>query len=169
MMHWLFAVVLVAASVFATFSKNIRSSILALWICGLGTGAFYLTVGTELLAIVQWIVATIVAISFIFFAVTFGEYSKADNPTGGRSTLFTILGVSIGILLPALLWLGLGPTPDSALGSPADASDLGAIGTKLVSENFLSLEILGVSLLVAIVGGGVIARPLKNTEEDGTS
>ncbi|HCM40693.1 MAG TPA: hypothetical protein DIS93_12085 [Bdellovibrionales bacterium] len=167
MIHWIFAIVLVSASVFATFSKSIRSSILALWICGLGAGAFYLTIGTELLAIIQWIVATVIAISFVFFAVTFGEYSKTETRPGHRSKLFTVLGILIGVGLPVLLWLGVGPVPEEMLIPATDSNDLSALGLKLVSENFLALEVLGVSLLVAIVGGGVIARPLDSEDERG--
>ena len=169
MIHWAFSVIAVGAIGLATFSRRIRSAILALWVAGLAIGAVYLTLGAELLAIVQWIVSTIVAISFVFFAVMFGEYSSTgirensssvpDRNLSRRGGLISISAVVLGSLFPVLIWLGSGHLPESMLVLPTVDNDLASLGRKLAQEDFIALEVLALTLFLVLVGGGVIARP----------
>src|SRR5688500_17716981 len=93
MMGWIFAGVTLAAALMATFVGHMRRAILALWVAGLGVGGMYLTVGAEFLAIIQWIVSTLVTISFVFFAVMFGEYNSPSSPRGKDGILLTLLSL----------------------------------------------------------------------------
>ncbi len=53
MMGWVFAGITFSAVLMATFERQMRRAILALWVAGIGVGAMYLTVGAEFLAITQ--------------------------------------------------------------------------------------------------------------------
>ena len=93
---WAFAGLTLAAVLVATFVGDIRRAVLALWVAGLGVGAVYLTLGAEVLAVVQWIVSTLVAISFIFFSAMFGEYGPGEGLKLDGRMLKSALGVLAG-------------------------------------------------------------------------
>lgn len=158
MMEWSFAAITLAAALVATFTQNMRSAILALWVAGLGVGAVYLTIEAEFLAIVQWMVSTLLTITFVFFAVMFGEYNPIKKRRSRYEILLVIFSVIIGTgfsFVIALGTQGLLTDPTLLKGGP---TDLKALGKLLVEQNFLSLEVLALTLFLVLVGGGVVAR-----------
>lgn len=161
MMGWIFSGITLSAVLMTTFDNNMRRSILALWVAGLGVGAMYLTVGAEFLAIIQWIVSTLVTISFVFFSVMFGEYNASKEEPKGNTILMTVLSVLLGAAFAGIIWLGSEGLPTSALAPAGGVTDLSLIGKKLTQENLLSLEVLALTLFLVLVGGGVIARSEK--------
>ncbi len=104
-MGWIFGGISLSAVIMATFEKHMRRAILALWVAGIGIGALYLTVGAEFLAIVQWIVSTLVTLAFIFFSVMFGEYHgpSPKEPKGTPSIL--VLSMLLGVVCGWVGWL----------------------------------------------------------------
>jgi NADH:ubiquinone oxidoreductase subunit 6 (subunit J) len=78
------------SAIYATVAGDTKRSILSLWFAGLSVGGLYLSWGAEFLAVLQWILSTLVAISFLFYAVMFGEYGAKDprDWKKGRLTLF---------------------------------------------------------------------------------
>jgi NADH:ubiquinone oxidoreductase subunit 6 (subunit J) len=159
MIGLIFAGITLSAVLMATFVNHTRRAILALWVAGLGVGAMYLTVGAEFLAIIQWIVSTLVTISFVFFAVMFGEYNPPVAVESERNnTLLTVLSVVLGGAFAAVIWLGSESLPEGPLMAPAQGSDLGVVGRTLTQDHLLSLEVLALTLFLVLVGGGVIAR-----------
>lgn len=165
MIWWVFSFIISIAVLFATFVTDIRRAILSLWVVGLGIGGLYLTLGAEFLAVVQWIISTLVAISFIFFAVMFGEYGSSDTATWKKRVLPIVLTVILGLSFAAIVWLGAGEVPEAALAFPTEGSDLVAIGKSLTQNHLLSLEVLALNLFIVLVGGGVIARPDKTEKK----
>jgi len=168
---WVFAAITLAAVMMATFVEDIRRAVLALWVAGLGIGAVYLTVGAETLAIVQWIVSTLVAISFVFFSVMFGEYVREvaapKKPADPKRLAPLALGTLIGLAFVWVIWLGVREQLDVSLlmpvagesGGSVGGNDLLALGRALADRHLLSLEVLALTLFLVLVGGGVIARP----------
>lgn len=156
---WAFAALTLVAAFTAAMTENMRRAALALWLAGLGMGGMYLTLGAETLAVIQWILSTLGAISFIFFAVTFGEYSGKSGEADRKRVLFTLLGGAIGLSFAAVIFLGVGRLPGSAFALPAQGNDLGALGRALAQDHLLSLEVLALTLFLILVGGGVVARP----------
>ena len=156
---WVFAAITLLAVAVATFVGDVRRAVLALWVASLGVGAIYLTLGAELLAIIQWIVSTLVAISFIFFAVMFGEYGIEGGDAVKKRLLKTGLGLVLGGAFTWVIYVGATHFSDDLLGHVTEGTDLFAIGKTLVTEHLLSLEVLALTLFLVLVGGGVIARP----------
>ncbi|HLE00148.1 MAG TPA: NADH-quinone oxidoreductase subunit J [Bdellovibrionota bacterium] len=166
MIHWAFAFVTVAGGLAATFAGGLRLGVLSLWVAGLGIGAIYLTLGAELLAVIQWIISTMVSISFVFFSVMFGEYGAGNGNSKTRRTGL-IFGASLGLGLAfaAVIWLGAGTLPENMLVIPQAGNDLRSLGKKISEEHFLSLEVLALTLFTVLVGGGVIARPQAGQDD----
>jgi NADH:ubiquinone oxidoreductase subunit 6 (subunit J) len=158
MIGWIFAGITLSAVLMATFENHMRRAVLALWVAGIGVGAMYLTVGAEFLAVIQWIVSTLTAISFIFFSVMFGEYHSPTPKAGVQGRLFVILALILGATFAAVIGIGSEELRESTLTLVLQESDLGTIGKKLTAEHLLSLEVLALTLFLVLVGGGVIAR-----------
>ena len=151
------AIITVTGALAATFMNNVRGAILALWICGLGVGGLFLSFGAEMLAIVQWIISTLGVLSFVFYAVMFGEYHLRDLRPFKVKLTSAILPMLGGCAFTSLIWVGTRDLKMVAETVPA-GQDMAALGKLLTENHLVSLEILGLSLLLAIVGSGVIAR-----------
>ena len=109
---WVFAVITLAAVFVAAFAGDIRRATLSLWVAGLAVGAVYLTLGAEVLAIVQWIVSTLVAVSFVFFSAMFGEYGSGERIKLDRRLVKIALGGLAGLAFAWVVALGTGALPD---------------------------------------------------------
>ncbi len=157
-MSWIFAGVTLGAGVMATFVSRTRHAILALWVVGLGIGGIYLTLGAEFLAIIQWVVSTLVAISFVFFAVLFGEYSSSSAQVTRRNVVLSGLSLVLGGMFAVIIWLGAHGIPENFLVDAKKGDNLALIGRALTQDHLLSMEVLALTLFLVIVGGGVIAR-----------
>jgi NADH:ubiquinone oxidoreductase subunit 6 (subunit J) len=158
MMGWLFAGIALSAALMATFVRHMRRAILALWVAGLGVGAMYLTVGAEFLAIIQWTVSTLVTISFIFFAVLFGEYNSVEESGGKNGILLSLFSIVLGLGFAAIIWVGARELPENPSMFSASETNLATLGRTLTQDHLLSLEVLALTLFLVLVGGGVIAR-----------
>ena len=161
MMPWIFIGITFSAALIATFVRQMRRAILALWVASLGIGGLYLTLGAEFLAIVQWVMSTLTTISFIFFSVLFGEYNTPPgrtDRTGRKDILRTVLSIVLGCGFTAIIWLGAQSLPEGSLLFPSHAADVAVLGRTLTQDHLLSLEVLALTLFLVLVGGGVVAR-----------
>ena len=171
----LFSAIALGAALVASFVNGMRTAILSLWIAGLAMGCLYVTLGAESLAVIQWIVSTLVAISLFFFAVMFGEYEKESNEAPGESLLsrkkIFVLGIAIvlGLAFAAIIYLGATEFPQDIPSLPKAGNDLAALGRTMVENHMLSLEVLGLTLFLILVGGGVVARPEPKVEGETVS
>src|SRR4051812_40757209 len=98
MIPWVFASLTFISAAFASFAPDLRRSNLALWVAGLSAGALYLTLGAELLAVVQWIVSTLVAISLLFFSSMYGAPQAASKKLDAKAVLKIALPILLGLL-----------------------------------------------------------------------
>jgi NADH-quinone oxidoreductase subunit J len=165
MITWVFAALTVLSAAVATFAPDLKKSNLALWLAGLSAGALYLTLGAELLAIVQWIVSTLIAISLLFFSSMYGASRELPDGEGGRRALKIALPLVLGLLFAAIVWHGAGFLDVESISPPSQGNDLRTLGIELASRHLFSLEVLALTLFLVLVGGGVIARPEADTAE----
>jgi NADH:ubiquinone oxidoreductase subunit 6 (subunit J) len=159
MISWIFGGLTILAAASATFAPDLRRSNLSLWIAGLSAGALYLTVGAELLAIIQWIVSTLVAIAILFFSSMYGQSRELPEGRGARPVLKILLPLLLGLAFGVIIWHGAGFVDNDSLVPAGDGGDLQAMGRELIQKHLLSLEVLSLTLFLVLVGGGVIARP----------
>ncbi len=169
-MSWIFAGIALGAVFVATVVQQLRRAILALWIAGLAIGSIYLTIGAEFLAITQWIVSTLVTISFIFFAVMFGEYNTSEEVSSDcqgtqKNWFFFILSWVLGIGFGVVIWMGAEGLPWNVhetewfhFQGMDHLSELEKLGKQLIREHLLTLEVFALLLFLVLVGGGVVAR-----------
>lgn len=158
---WICSSIAVTAGAFAAFVGDLRRAVLSLWIASLAVGGVYLSLNAELLAVVQWIASTLVAISFMFYAVMFGEYGASEDGPVPRSRrmLPIILPLLLGVGFCGTLWVGASNFAKAKPGSGMFQQSVSTIGTALAQDHMLSLEILALTLFIVIVGSGAIARP----------
>lgn len=183
MILWICGVLTLGAGLLACIMTDMRRAVLSLWVCSLGVGGIYLAMGAELLAIVQWIVSTVVAIAFIFYAVMFGEYVSRDRdsekiPPSKRilqAVLPALIGAGFSTViifganhLPTIQPVEVGPVPTLDGAQVVERKNVAVLGQVLTEHHFLSLEILGLMLFLVIVGSGVIARPERLEKKEGT-
>jgi NADH:ubiquinone oxidoreductase subunit 6 (subunit J) len=167
------AIALISSGV-AAWAKSMRQAVLALWIVGLCCGAVYLSVGDEAVAVVQWIVSTLVAVAFLLYSAMLGEMEvtkkKSDvrKKNNEKDAVLQLLPLALGAGFAGIVYLGSGGMPKEFFDVPTQASDLLSVGRALLDRHFLSLEVLGLLFLLTLVGGGVVARPEKKRAEKDT-
>lgn len=159
MILWALSLITLSAAVMAAFVGDIRRATLALWVAGLGIGGIYLSVGAEVLAIIQWVVSTLIAISFIFFSVMFGEYGAGRMRMDRKALIGTGLALAAGAAFAVTAWMGFSRLSGEQLAIPGAGNDLAALGKSLTEDHLLSVEVLALTLFLVLIGGGVVARP----------
>lgn len=152
---WAFGSAAFFLAVFTCLCRRLRPGLLGLWGVGLAMGAVYLSVGAEALAVIQWVVSTAGALSTVFFVVMFDEPGAPTRESRVRLGLGLLLGLGFCLVVGlAVSRLSAPPAFEAAGG----ARDLAGVGDILAENQLLSAEILGLTLLLALVGGGVVAR-----------
>jgi NADH:ubiquinone oxidoreductase subunit 6 (subunit J) len=166
MISWIFSAIALGAALTATVVQGMRQAILSLWIAGLAMGCIFLTVGAETLAVLQWIISTLVAIALFFFAVMFGEYESEQREKRSLRQMFnrklivsTLIATTIGAAFAAIIYLGSADLPGDQIPAPAPGNDLASLGKVMVENHIITLEVLALTLFLILVGGGVVARP----------
>jgi len=170
MMVITFGMVTLISAVVAAFSNRIRRAGIALWLAGMGSGGLFLALGAEYLGVLQWLVTTITAIGFGLFSVLFGDFPSQKNLGGSfRNKILIGLAGFLGVafcagVLYATQSLGLdipwrGEAGQFGLVSAFNQGSLEDLGKKITETHFLSVELLGILLSIALLGAGLIARP----------
>jgi len=148
---WVFSVMAIIFGLVATVVSNIRFASLALWGAGLSTGGIFLVLGAEFLAVVQWITATVLCFSFLFFSSLYGPKRVKFNPWQFLATATLCVGFVI------MIGYGARELPQDILLKETGVR-LIDLGKTIVLDNFLMLELVVFILLMAIVGSGVMSR-----------
>ena len=157
----------------ACLSSSPARAILALWVAGLGAGGLYLSVGAEYLAWVQWVVGTLVTVSLIFYAVSC-DPGPPPSRSGGTplgppfrrgvfwsSPGFGLQALICGSLFTGLVYWSASSLEATRLPNPVVEplwSPLARLGVQLSGPHLVAVEVLGLTLFLVVVGGGVIAR-----------
>jgi NADH:ubiquinone oxidoreductase subunit 6 (subunit J) len=175
MISWAFSAIVLGAALTATVVQGMRQAILSLWIAGLAMGCIFLTVGAETLAVLQWIISTLVAIALFFFAVMFGEYESQQRENRSlrqmlnrKAIVSTLIATAVGAAFAAIIYLGAADLPGGQIPAPAAGNDLASLGRVMVENHIITLEVLALTLFLILVGGGVVARPETGDKDAST-
>ncbi len=159
-----FALLTVAAASVAAFVRDMRRALLGLWASGLAAGAMYLTVGQELLAVVQWISASIATLTLLFSAALYGDPSDRAGAKGAQAVRAVGPGLmSIGFV--ALVWFGgvSFRTEESVV--PSAGGSLATLGQTVLERHLVAVEIVALLFLAATIGAGVLTRKIREGHE----
>lgn len=125
---------------------------IALWLCGITLGAIYLHMGAEFLAIVQWLLSTLLCMALVFHAILLGD--QDELPSGPQ--WFVVLPLTTALFV-VIGWVAY----SSVLGSvPLQWNYYGLMdfGKKLVSDYFLTVVVAGLGALIALIAIGSLER-----------
>jgi NADH:ubiquinone oxidoreductase subunit 6 (subunit J) len=150
-----------ASALVAALSKDTRHVVLGLWVCGMGMGGIFLSFGAEVLAMAQWIVATLGGVSLLMASSMCGELGKK---VASRGTTFDLLqAIIVGVGMTAVFGVALFRFQPGMNSLPQSGQDLQALGQLLTEKHSISLNLLAVTLLLVLVGGGVLSRAEEST------
>lgn len=155
------ALMIIASGILAISLRNPVHCVLMVLVLFFHLAGLYLTLNAEFLAAVQIIVyagAILVLYLFVLFLVSLREELHLDafipNPWVGRAIA---LGLACGLLyvIPSLT---LGTKGNWSLAAIRAQTHTKALGQEMFSTYLLPFEIAGLILLVALIGGLVLAR-----------
>jgi NADH:ubiquinone oxidoreductase subunit 6 (subunit J) len=133
----------------------------------MSVGALFLCFGAEVLAMVQWIVATLCGVSLLFFSSMYGELGRPKLTEPGiseeilkrRNSFDLAQAIMVGVALTAVLGAALSRFSPGFGVTLQSGQDIQALGQLLTERHSISLDLLGITLLMVLVGGGVLSRP----------
>ena len=168
------ALMIITSGILAISLRNPVHCVLMVLVLFFHMAGLYLTLQAEFLAAVQIIVyagAILVLYLFVLFLVSIREELQLDafipNPWIGR-IIAVGLGAGLVYVIPAFTLGNKGAWPESAI---RELTNTKALGQELFTTALLPFEIAGLILLVALIGGLVLARresasPLENDKHD---
>ena len=152
MMMWFFGGIALGAAVAATVIRDIRRAVLLLWLAGMACGCIFLSCESEILAVTQWSVSTLVCFALLYFTLLLGGHRSH----GYEVKLIPILAIPVSVGFGIVIFLAAPPI-ESFVQPPR--SDLHAFAQILAKNQVVSVEVLALTLLAVIVGAGVLGRP----------
>ena len=162
-LFWIFAAVMVGASLLVVGQRNAMYSVLLLIVSFGALAGLYILLGAPFVAAIQIIVyAGAIMVLFLFVVMLLNV--PAEDASKERIRLLTGVGprrfgVVLAVLLVAELFWAMSRLETSPLppGGTEGASVL-AIGTRLFTEYTFAFEATTILILVAMVGSIVLAR-----------
>lgn len=164
------AVMIIGPASVAIHLHNPVHSVLLVLVMFFHMAALYLTLNAEFLAAVQMIVyagAILVLYLFVVFLVNLKTEVKSARFINRYSNGLLISMIVLLALLFSLRSFRLGPVGKWDVAAIREASIVQVIGTELFTTYLLPFEIVGIILLVAVVGGMVLARREQNSRPAG--
>ena len=165
----LFLVPMFALSFVAALHPKASVTALALWGVGLLSGGLFLSLNYEALAVVQWIMSTVSSLVLVFYSNLLGENREQQKQSLSETIKQMSVPVLVGLTFSAFLYFGM-QDGEVSLGlggiSPTEQG-LFELGKTLVQEHFLSVQVLGLMILLMVIGTGVIIRPEPKARTQG--
>ena len=165
LMFWVFAAIVVAASVLVVAQRNPMRSVLLLITSFAGLSGLYVLLGAPFVAAIQIIIYAGAIIVLFLFVVMLLNVPTEDPPSGYHARLLGGAGprrfgavLSLALALE-LLWviMRLQATPLPSLTDQPETS-VRDIGLTLFREYGFAFEATSVLILVAMVGAIILAR-----------
>ncbi|MEX2382854.1 MAG: NADH-quinone oxidoreductase subunit J [Opitutales bacterium] len=160
----LLGIVTLGAALAAVALRNLVHCGLSLALAFIGIGGFYLLLGAEFVGFVQLLVyvgAVAVLIMFVIL-LSHPDGGRAEKGAGETSPIFKYRSLLPGLGIPlavfAVLAVAIGGSPSLRTKAPeAIGVSIESLGKLLVSSHLLPLQITGVLLTSALIGGVIFA------------
>ncbi len=152
----LLAIVTVVASLAAVTLRNLVHCGLSLALAFIGIGGLYLLLGAEFVGFAQLLIY-VGAVAILIMFVILLTRPVAEEPAA-RKILSLLPGLTISAAIFVVLVIAI--TGSASLGgeaAPAFDVSVESIGVALVSSHVLPLQITGVLLTAALIGGVIFA------------
>jgi NADH:ubiquinone oxidoreductase subunit 6 (subunit J) len=155
------AIVTIVAACAAMTLRGLVHCALALAVAFAGIGTLYLSLGAQFLGLAQLLVyvgAIAVLIVFVILLTRGGDSDASPLvPTG-----LPITGIVVATTILALLaWAVFHSFAMHSLEPPATPATVRELGTVLMAEYVLPLEVIGLMLTAALIGAVVVAMKEK--------
>lgn len=158
----LLAGITLGAALAAVTLRNLVHAALCLAVTLSGLGLVYVFLGVEFVGLVQVLVYVGAVAILIVFAVLLVRGTELPQQ---RTSHAPWLGAAITALLAAILiWAVLRSPSLRRDPAPAPAVTVRAIGERLVRDQVVSLQTLGLLLTAATLGAALIALPRRGSE-----
>lgn len=153
---WVLATVGVIAALAVVLLRNVFRAALCLVATLLTVSGIYITLSADFLAVVQ----VLVYIGAISVLIILAIMLTREVPQGSPSNKLKIPAFIVAIIYLGVVSFALLNTPWQIAPTPVLGPTIGALGTRLFSQDgfILTVEIAGVLLLAAILGAIVLVR-----------
>jgi NADH-quinone oxidoreductase subunit J len=161
-LFFLFAGFAIACAISMVYHRNPIYSAVSLVGVFVALSCLYLTLAAPFIAIVQILIyagAIMVLVIFVIMLLNLDE----DRPHNRLRYLYAV-GGGLGLLLLAqafYIFYAVTNTPQHAVDATKTVGNTMSIGTAMYTEYLLPVEIVGIMLLMAIVGGVILVRKLE--------
>lgn len=164
-LFFLFAGFAIACAVSMVYHKNPLYSAISLVGVFLSLSCLYVTLAAPFIAAVQVLIyagAIMVLVVFVIMLLNLDE----DKPLNRLRYLY-VVGGGLGLMLLAqtlFIFYAVMKAPNHAVNADETAGKTISIGQGMYTEYLLPVEIVGVLLLMAIIGGVILARRLEHPQ-----
>ena len=161
-LFFLFAGLAIACAISMVYHKNPLYSAISLVGVFLSLSCIYVTLAAPFIAAVQVLIyagAIMVLVVFVIMLLNLDE----DKPLTRLKYLYAV-GGGLGLILLAqtfFIFYAVMKAPQQAVNTAETVGKTMSIGQGMYTEYLLPVEIVGVLLLMAIIGGVVMARRLS--------
>ena len=164
-LFFLFAGFAIACAISMVYHRNPLYSAISLVGVFLALSCIYITLAAPFIAAVQVLIyagAIMVLVVFVIMLLNLDE----DKPLNRLRYLYAV-GGGLGLILLAqtfFVFYAVMKAPQQAVNNAETAGKTLSIGQGMYTEYLLPVEIVGVLLLMAIIGGVVMARRLSQPQ-----
>ncbi|MBE0527870.1 MAG: NADH-quinone oxidoreductase subunit J [Thermoleophilia bacterium] len=169
---YLFSILTIGLFLVTVFSNNILYAMTSLAAGMVLIAGLFFLVGADFLGVVQIIVYVGAVMALYAFGMMFFNVTKIVKEKNTPNFLVFILGASIALLMVAMFLSPIAPEAIFATVPPsANATNPEAVGMVLFTKYLVPFEVAAVMLLIAMIGGIVLAgkkmdQSLTKTEDE---
>ena len=165
LLFFLFAGFAIACAISMVYHKNPLYSAVSLVGVFIALSCIYITLAAPFIAAVQVLIyagAIMVLVVFVIMLLNLDD----DQPLTRLKYLYSV-GAGLGLILLVqtfFVFYAVAKTPKQPVNVEETAGKTLSIGQAMYTEYLLPVEIVGVLLLMAIIGGVILVRRLEPTE-----
>jgi NADH-quinone oxidoreductase subunit J len=162
---FLFAGLAIASAISMVYHKNPLYSAISLIGVFISLSCIYITLAAPFIAAVQILIyagAIMVLVVFVIMLLNLDDQGQKN-----RLGYLYAVGGGLGLILLVqtfFIFYAVSKSPAQAVNTSETAGKTLSIGTAMYTEYLLPVEIVGVLLMMAIIGGVILARRLSQPE-----